>query len=267
MIDFILIPIEQKHILQNARSRNGMRTSSDHRMVITNMRIDWYIIYNQRRNNNSELKLDMGKLTREKQLQKEYQSYITREIDKIDENERDWNKTKTILIKAAEDTVGRIKKSHQGNIYNREIEELSVKQKDLRLQINQCNDNDKKATLKYKRNTILREIKQQLKKTDDEKIDNIINEIESYHTNDARMFKAVKHLKKPKEKTDSFIHDKEGKSVKNENEQYKILKSYFTDKFYNENKPQIKPFTQGPKKLNNPISINEVTTAMKKNEQ
>ena len=55
-LDYILIDDKYKHILRNSRSYQGTLVESDHRMLVTRMKIQWYIVYKKRNNkqNNNE---------------------------------------------------------------------------------------------------------------------------------------------------------------------------------------------------------------------
>ena len=41
-IDYILVKTQHRNMLQNSRSYSGMNTSTDHRLVVANMKLTWY---------------------------------------------------------------------------------------------------------------------------------------------------------------------------------------------------------------------------------
>ena len=110
--------------------------------------------------------------------------------------------------------------------------------------------------MKQKRNQILQEIKKKLKQIREQKIDKAAEEIENT-IDDAKMFKAVKQLKR-KRAHNEFVHDEGGKNVTDEQEMHNIKRNYFQQQFYNETVPKIEPFRDQPSALIKPITASEV---------
>ncbi len=93
-------------------------------------------------------------------------------------------------------------------------------------------------------------------------LDIIIMNVENAR-DDAKMFKAVKNLKrKPYE--NPIIHNEEGKTVTNPKEIYKIINQHFKNQFNKDNTEQVQRFIEPPRPLKNPISSGEIATATRK---
>ena len=78
-----------------------------------------------------------------------------------------------------------------------------------------------------------------------------------------KMYKAVKLLKWKKFEN-PFVHDKDGKRITNPVEIYNTVRDHFNEHFYNEQHVAVDTFVGNPRKLNQPITIEEVQQAIKR---
>ena len=136
---------------------------------------------------------------------------------------------------------------------------MSVQQKELRLQIQQCQDPEKRALLKNKRNRISHDIRDRALENANQKIDALVEEIQTCGES-TKMFKAVKALTKTKQNK-VIIHDENKHTVHADEEKLKILSNHFTEKYKGDH--VIEPFELDPE-LSVPITTGEVDEAIKK---
>ena len=80
---------------------------------------------------------------------------------------------------------------------------------------------------------------------------------------EAKMFKSVKMLNRKKFEN-PYIYDSEGKIITNPTEVYKTVKNHFKQHFTDTKANEVEPFIGLPKKLNKPITDEEVKKAIDK---
>ena len=155
MIDYIICPQRYKSMFTDSRSYSGTILTSDHRVVIGKISIKWYktkTIKNkedqnkeQRFNTNLLKKINKTHRKISKQYKKELNKKLNPILVEVDINAKDkWAKTKDAIIETATEVIGIAKSSNnekQGS--NNTIKELSQKQKEIRLKIQ-----DKKTQIK-----------------------------------------------------------------------------------------------------------------------
>ena len=267
-IDYIILPQNRKHILRDARSYKGTLVSSDHRLVVSRMDIELYKIHKPKTNlikNNK--KINSSQLSRNIDQRKQYQQNLSNHLDDIDENQtagERWNQLKDKIIESAEKSVGFCERNKQtnGRTSNPAVEELSQKQKHLRIRISNSKNIEKVTRLKSRRNKIMIEIKNINNIEKEKELDEKISAIEEMKDS-AKMFRAVREInRKPYE--NPFIHDNNGRHVTQPAQIYKIVKEHFQDHFCKQNEPELKPFVTAPKQLNKPINPDEVERCSKK---
>ena len=79
-------------------------------------------------------------------------------------------------------------------MYSDTIATMSRQQRELRLKIKNTNNPLKIQQLKSERNKIIKEIKQEIRKMNEDMIDNITDQINKSN-NGVQFFKAIKHLR------------------------------------------------------------------------
>ena len=264
-IDYIIVDQSQKQCLRNSRSYSGTETTSDHRIVITRMEIHWPRLYKQQTNmEGNEKKIDIQKLVRSKEIQEKYKDSIRNKLDqhqgKEYSNNQKWENLKDIMKTSAEETVGYVKRLRKDEMEDQQIEEMSKKQKKLRVEKENSKDTSKVKILKKERKSILKKITTRMKNLREEKIKNIINEVESAK-DDTRMFKAVKELYLKRKKI-NFVQDEEGKNRCQPQEIYNIIEKHFKEHFSKDGEEEVPKFITEPKELRKPVMTEEITNAL-----
>ena len=177
-IDYIICPTDQKCNLRNARSYNGMSTFSDHRIVLMSIDVQMYKIYlqkNKKKENNTQ-RFDSSKLVNNPVIREQYQQVLKENLATC--NKESWHEISESITKAAEKTVGFIKRDKYNKKSDPEIELLSNEQKKLRLNISKCNDSIKVNEMKTKRNNIMHQIQNKIREKKEKELDKIVSEIE-----------------------------------------------------------------------------------------
>ena len=116
------------------------------------------------------------------------------------------------------------------------VEELSRKQKDLRLRIELCNDPNQVTDLKTQRKECLKELTRTLKNHREKELEEIVKEIDNAR-DDVKMFKAVRHQKR-KRYENPIVHNAEGKAVTRK-QMYSIINNHFKDHFQKESEEAV----------------------------
>ena len=121
---------------------------------------------------------------------------------------RNWENI-TNIIKETAEGVGQKKVSKQRNHNIPKVQELSEKQKKIRIHMSSMTDPHIVMHLRKSRNKILKEIKQASKEEREKRIDKVVENIEKSSHNDNMMFKAVKNLQREK-KENLYVHNTKG---------------------------------------------------------
>ena len=261
MIDYIITRKDQRRIITDSRSHNGLMTFTDHRLVRAtfNMRR----LYVQRENNDQ--KADLEKL-QDPIYRAKYAMNLEMKI--MDEEERDepgkeknaqqkWDNIVKSSHESAEEVLGKRKKHRKEN---QTIQRLSEEQKKIHQTINATKEEDQKKELKKERNKKLKEIQLELGKEKQQKIEREIREIEEAKDDSNRMFKAVKNLKRMKGKTTLSI-DCEGGKTTDEETQTKIISDFFQKMFNCTDAEEINDIP--PTEMRDPFTEQEIKKAIK----
>ena len=125
-----MIEKQFKHIVTNGRVHQGTLTISDHRILVTTMKVDWYLVHKQknRKTNNVKLKVDTQKIIHDKETQKVYRETVK---DKIEKSDKSWGKVAEIVIDTAKKVIGCVKRTNKKTRSDNErIEKLSKPKRD-----------------------------------------------------------------------------------------------------------------------------------------
>jgi hypothetical protein len=175
------------------------------------MKTAWYLVYkNQSRRGKKNPKFNLRAM-RDPDVRKQYSETVQAKIQNIENSDRDWRDIKAVIIESAESVIGRVRPNNHHNDYNVEVEKLSEQQRKLRKRISESSDVFKMITMKQDRNKILKEIKRKLKQATEDKIDEVVEEMNRTH-DDAKMFSAVRMLKRVRPQN-RFVHDEHGKKT------------------------------------------------------
>ena len=77
-IDYILVRTKHKQMIQNSRSYSGINTNTDHRLVITTIKLEWFKIYNSKQEIERH---NTHKLSGEASCKEAYQTTITEKYE------------------------------------------------------------------------------------------------------------------------------------------------------------------------------------------
>ena len=134
-------------------------------------------------------------LVNDKEKQEEYQKAVETKINQLDNKEIEWKMVQSKICEAAESTIGynRPQNNNNNRLEDREVEKISIRQKELKLKISNCKDMEKVRTMKTERNKILHQIQKKLRKLKEKCLDEKIKEIDETKDS-AKIFKAVNML-------------------------------------------------------------------------
>ena len=265
-IDFIICKRKDRPLFQDARSYAGTAVSSDHRLVKAKLTTQWWRMKREKHEKN--IRIDTYRLIEETEIREAYKINLqkrmeTEPLDKKKTPQENWENIKKAVNEAALETAGEEKPTKQANrIYNEELNKKSIEQKKIRMDINSCQDNEKKKKLQEKRNRIQREISKKALQIRNEEIDRQVEEIEAAGEA-SKMFKAVGKIFREKYENPK-VEDEEGKMATDPNKILELTTEFFKEKF---NKPEaqgIDPYKGEKRPLNKPITKDEVKKSFKK---
>ena len=129
VIDYIIVEDQYKHIPRNSRTYQGTLTTSDHRILITTMQINWSVVHTNknRKSNNKTQKFNTQQLVNDKQLQEKYKHELNSKIT-IGKNNK-WDSMKENILETAANVIGYEQSTkRKTSAYSSEIESLSKAQ-------------------------------------------------------------------------------------------------------------------------------------------
>ena len=243
-IDYIIIRKKNMKIVKDSRSYSNLETKSDHRLVIMKTKLKMIRPHN---NIIRKDRIDFGKL----KIQDYKEKYQEKVIEMLNESEKSenlqerWDRIGEITKESALQTVGKVKSKKRNSINDAEIVILSQEQKELRNKINLSKDKEIRMQLKKERNCKLNQIKQKIAKSEREKINKEVEELENHKDDSRKMFQAVKYIKNRIPKKPLLIENNEKTGlIINELDQVGEITIVFT-LFFNkeniENIEEIKP--------------------------
>ena len=200
-------------------------------------------------------------MTKDATVQNKYKNEIEKELKQLRNN--DWKIIKDIIINSAQNHLGYIKKiGPNQRIYNQDIQEMSKKQKQLRLNLSCCKDVNEYKAMKNERNKILHDIKHRLKQNKEQELNEKVSLLDQIE-DDSKMYKSVKVLQQ-RSFTNPYVHDENKKFITKPSEIYKVVREHFKEHFYNKDVTSIKPYDGQARKLNKEMSLEEVTVGINK---
>ena len=173
----------------------GLLTNSDHRLVKSTFRVEKHKLWNTKSNTPKPPKLNISKLTNSKTCRDQYRIELNYRLTPIDQDNdtvcNTWANIRSAIKNSAKASVGTIVRNKQKRTPNDTISELSKRQKEIRLQIQNTDNRERKVELRKERNRVLHTIrKTELEERNKElvaKVENISNA-----NSDHAMFNAVK---------------------------------------------------------------------------
>ena len=270
-IDYILCQKQNKHLLTNARSYAGTLLTSDHKLVKASFKLEKHKLCRKEQHSKRTPKPNIAAIVNKEESQRRYQNTLDTKLSSITsvrKNNTDNSKARadsvpdrlkcvqTIIKQSIEESVGCVATARQNKHNDEELSQLSKRQKDIRVKIQNTKDNNKRDRLKIERNRILHTIRKRQIKLKNEEIEKKIEGINSAKCDHA-MFKATRLLYQ-KQFENPKVEDQEGKLASNPNDILDIVSSHFKSKFEDEKVEEITPFEGEPKPLKNPITPEEV---------
>lgn len=144
-------------MLQNTRSYAGTKTFSDHRLVNTTICINSYVLFNRttletmatKQFNTIQLRTDAVKVSYQNNLRTKLNDFERNGETKV---QQQWDYITQAVTSAAEDVLGIQQKTKQHKrTYDPEIEKLYELQKNICMQISNCNNPVRIGQLRNKR--------------------------------------------------------------------------------------------------------------------
>ena len=258
-IDYILVRTKHKQMIQNSRSYSGINTNTDHRIVITTIKLEWFKIYNSKQEFE---RYDTHKLSGEASCKEAYQTTITEKYELANDDanisaQQQWDSITSACLNSAKEHLKCSKKNRASE--NPRIQLLSKEQQKLRHDINATTDKTKCREKKTKRNKILKEIHQLVEKEKTKKIMEQVEEIESNKNDSNRMYQAVRQLQQTKPKKRLMVDGEKGLTT-NVTEQVEIITNHFKSVFHIDTEKEIPEIH--PQEMETPFTAGEVEKAV-----
>ena len=135
-----------------------------------------YKIFLNKKKYNKNSSYDSHKLIINEKVRSSYQKKMRQNL-RIMENNK-WEEIQQTIRDTAEAIIGFTKTTKNPNrLYNEEVEKLSIKQKNLRLEICNCNNIEHLKVLKKERNRLLHLIREKVKEIKEEQLNAKLIEI------------------------------------------------------------------------------------------
>ena len=269
MIDFIICRQSQQSLLLDARSYVGTILNSDHRLVVSRIRLSCVFgMWGRKPHNFTKPKHYSVDLLSDANESSKYKQHLTscmNELsDEIEAAETAQTQLKYVvkaIEEAAASSIGITPPSRsQSQTFCPEINRMSHEQKMLRLRIDNTQDAEISNALKQKRNRLQHAIRRKALENAKTKLDQTIEEIERLHDG-ANMFKSVRLLYRTQYRQPT-IHDDQGRAIQDQETYGKHVSDFFSEQFQGDVKQGIAAFTGEPRPLQYPITASEVEHAM-----
>ena len=200
------------------------QTETDHKLVITNIKIDTRT-YHQ--NSKPEPRINIAAFSN-KDIQLKYKERINEiEINKELTPQDKWNTIVTTHKQVAEEVLGKFT-THKRSTDNN-IKELAEKKKMMRKDIESCQDEKKKKEKVNACKDISKEIRTILKMEEEKKLDEDLKELEETKNDSNRCHIAIRKLKRSTKKKPICVKDDTGKVAGSDQERIIIITEYFKE--------------------------------------
>ena len=269
MIDYIICRQSQQSLLLDARSYAGTVLNSDHRIVVSRIRLSRVFgMWGRKPQNFTKPKHYSVDLLSDANESSNYKQHLTSCMNELSDEFEAAETAQTQLkyvVKAIEEaaasSIGITPPSRsQSPKFCPEINRMSHEQKMLRLRIDNTQDAEISNALKQKRNRLQHAIRRKALENAKTKLDQNIEEIERLHDG-AKMFKSVRLLYRTQYRQPT-IHDDQGRAIQDQETYGKHVSDFFSEQFQGDVKQGITAFTGEPRPLQYPITASEVEHAM-----
>lgn len=237
LIDYIMVNRARRSSILDTRVFRGCRVPSDHKLVVAKIRIK--LKAHQRPQTNR--KYDVDRL-RCDEVCEHYKIAVGGRFAALEEREdmngeEMWNNMKMATNATAEEVIGYKKKHHKPWITERS-RVLSEKQKQVRIEIDDEGDAERRADLRAERRDAIHQMHRSMKDDENKFWEEKVKELEEAGRRGEShgMFAAVNFIKKTSGggqfNNSTGIRDENGNVVNNEKEKMEVFTGYF-EKLYN----------------------------------
>ena len=258
-IDYIFIRQTYLPLTKNARAFGGTQCNSDHKMIITTFRMNMAFLHKP---TNHKEKYDLNSL-KETTTKQKFQEEVCKQTAILQQTyhnlntEEKYKEIKNTLLQAAKNTLPNKTKNYKPP--DKEIEELSKKQREIRCKIKAENNQNTVYQLKRERNKLLRQIRKKKQANQEETILQSVKEIEQTKNDSSRYFKAIRLLQSKEAKPEITIQTEDKQYITNHAAQEKQIQQYFKKTFNTDKQTQAKQYK--PTELETPFTVEEIKQA------
>ena len=257
-IDYIMVRSKDRYMVQNSRSYNGITTNTDHKLVIANLKLEWW---KKQPNSKSEPRINISKLN-DLNIREKYQTEVTKIYDDVKDfkdNQEQWTHLVSSCHQAGKEILGEVSRNVKHK--DKTLEELSEKQRKTKEDIEKCQSKETRSELRKDRNNTMKLIRKRIQVIQDQELNHKLEEIEKHKDDSRRCFIAIKELNRKKEKKTLTVFTQDGSVAGSEEEQVKSITAHFTKMFTKEVKENIDPIP--PSKMEKPFTHSEIEKAAK----
>ena len=252
-IDYIIMRNENRRFVTNSRSYGGIATETDHKLVKAEINFEWYRI--KMKNEKAQRKIDIKGFA-DKNKQMEYYEEVRNNVNRIacqKRSQEKWNEICKVCTEAGERVLGRVR--HTKRYHDNELEQKSKVLRELRLDIESCQNSQKREMMTKKKKDLKSGIKKKIKQIEEQQLERRLKRIEDMKNDSARCFEATKEMNNSKKQKPLIIKNDKGEMASSEEEQIKIISDHFNKMLapksqegnFKEYAPQRmrQPFTEG----------------------
>ena len=181
-IDYILCQKRNKHLLTNARSYAGTLLTSDHKLVRASFKVEKHKLCRKEHQSKRTPKPNIAAIVNKEESQRRYQNTLDTKLSTITSDRKNntdnstadsvpdrLKRVQTIIKQSFDESVGFVENARQNKQNDEKLSQLSKRQKDMRVKIQNIKDNNKRDSLEIERKRILHTIrKRQIKLRDKE---------------------------------------------------------------------------------------------------
>ena len=192
-IDYIATRIEHRKFVTNARSYGGIWTDTDHKMVMTNFKVEWHKIKNKKA---KQIKLNIGNFYCEDK-KAQYRDEVKNNMEKIEQQttaQEKWNAICTVCKEAGEKVLGKVKKAVDEK--DKKAQEISEEIHKVSKEIDATSGEEAKKKKEEKRKELKAKLRKRLKEIEERKLEKQLEEIENSRNDSNRYYKAIKENRK-----------------------------------------------------------------------
>ena len=267
MIDFIVCRQSQKSILLDARSYAGTLLNSDHKLVVSRVRLSGVFgiwgrkTQNVTKPNITQSIVSLIEASNYKLQLTSCMNELSNEFKAAETAQTQLNSVVKAVEEAAASSIGITPPNRpQSQAFCPEINRMSHEQNMFGLRIYNVQDAEMSNAVKQKHKRLQHAIRRKALENARTKLGQNIEEIERLHDG-AKMFKPVRLLYRIPYRQPT-IHEDQGRTIQDQEEYGNHVSDFFTEQFQGDVKQGISAFTREPRPLKDSITDSEVQHAM-----